>query len=316
MFALVASLPAVFNIMALLLLVVYIYAIVGMVMFANVKLTGEIDEFENFHNFYHSVVLLIRLATKAGWNKVLQSLLIQPPDCDPEYITLSDGTKRKSQYGECGVPWMAIPYMVSYIFVVNLLLMNLYIGVILENYTQAHQREEVGVADEDYDMFYRKWAIYDPTATEFIPYEYLSDFIDDLEPPLRIPKPNTVTMSSLNLQILEGDRDPVRYVPFELVLDEGGGYSLRQGNKTWLQSAPMFLYMYGERFDQGDMKPSGPVRDAGSDKFGEWNATCYEYMAGAKTFRTCVKQWTDPTWNMVIFQQIFVLGTLIFMLTE
>ncbi|KAK7471361.1 hypothetical protein BaRGS_00035999 [Batillaria attramentaria] len=104
-------------------------------------------------------------------------------------------------------------------------------------------------------------------------------------------------------------QDPVRYVPFELVLDEGGGYSLRQGNKTWLQSAPMFLYMYGERFDQGDMKPSGPVRDAGSDKFGEWNATCYEYMAGAKTFRTCVKQWTDPTWNMVIFQQQFISGS-------
>ncbi|KAK7500405.1 hypothetical protein BaRGS_00008312, partial [Batillaria attramentaria] len=201
MFALVASLPAVFNIMALLLLVVYIYAIVGMVMFANVKLTGEIDEFENFHNFYHSVVLLIRLATKAGWNKVLQSLLIQPPDCDPEYITLSDGTKRKSQYGDCGVPWMAIPYMVSYIFV-------------------AHQREEVGVADEDYDMFYRKWAIYDPTATEFIPYEYLSDFIDDLEPPLRIPKPNTVTMSSLNLQILEGDRVHCMDVLMALVYQE------------------------------------------------------------------------------------------------
>ena len=47
---------------------------------------------------------------------------------------------------------------------------------------------------------------FDPEATEFILFSQLSDFIASLEPPLRIPKPNTIAIVSLNLPISSGDK--------------------------------------------------------------------------------------------------------------
>ncbi len=33
-----------------------------------------------------------------------------------------------------------------------------YIAIILENFNQAHQEEEIGIVEEDLEMFYTKWA--------------------------------------------------------------------------------------------------------------------------------------------------------------
>ena len=71
---------------------------------------------------------------------------------------------------------------------------------------QAHQQEEVGITEDDFDMFYVVWERYDPHATQFIKYDQLSDFVADLEDPLKIEKPNEITLVSFNLPIMEGDK--------------------------------------------------------------------------------------------------------------
>ena len=55
-------------------------------------------------------------------------------------------------------------------------------------------------------MYYEKWQHVDPKGTQFIRFDQLSDFVDDLEPPLRIPKPNQLILASLDLPICENDR--------------------------------------------------------------------------------------------------------------
>ena len=72
--------------------------------------------------------------------------------------------------------------------------------------SQAHQQEEVGITEDDFDMFYVVWERYDPHATQFIKYDQLSDFVADLEAPLKIEKPNEITLVSFNLPIMEGDK--------------------------------------------------------------------------------------------------------------
>lgn len=54
-------------------------------------------------------------------------------------------------------------------------------------------------------MYYEKWQRFDPLGTQFIHYNQLSDFVDDLEPPLRIPKPNRLLLVGMNLPICEND---------------------------------------------------------------------------------------------------------------
>ncbi|KAL8611742.1 hypothetical protein ACOMHN_065367 [Nucella lapillus] len=206
LFALIISLPAIFNIGALLFLVMYIYSIIGMSSFGDIKLNGAIDDLTNFQTFGNSFLLLIRLATSAGWNDILDGLLIESPNCNGSYRTLPDGNVEESSFGDCGIPWLAIPFMVSYITVVFLIVINMYIAVILENFNQAHQQEEVGITEDDFDMFYVVWERYDPHATQFIKYDQLSDFVADLEDPLKVEKPNEITLVSFNLPIMEGDK--------------------------------------------------------------------------------------------------------------
>ena len=93
-----------------------------------------------------------RLMTGAGWNDILNPLLIQPPDCDITYKNLP--------YGNCGNPTLATLYLVSFIVLSSMIVINMYIAVLLENFNQAHREEELGLGEEDLERFYAKWSRY------------------------------------------------------------------------------------------------------------------------------------------------------------
>ena len=64
LFALIVSLPALFNIGALLALITFIYAIIGMTIFGHVKHQGAVDDLVNFETFGRSMQLLFRFGRK------------------------------------------------------------------------------------------------------------------------------------------------------------------------------------------------------------------------------------------------------------
>ena len=189
LFALVISLPALFNIGALLFLVMFIYAIIGMSSFGYVKKTGALNDVVNFETFGNSMLLLFRLSTSAGWNDVLEPLLIQPPDCDENHLG--------QPYGNCGIPWLAILYFITFILSTFLIIINMYIAIILENLSQAHQQGR--------SRNHGRWLgnvlrcignVIDPDASQYILHSQLSDFVDGLEQPLRIPHPEQICVHS------------------------------------------------------------------------------------------------------------------------
>ncbi|XP_050539645.1 sodium channel protein 60E-like isoform X2 [Daktulosphaira vitifoliae] len=198
LFALIVSLPALFNIGALLGLITFIYAIIGMSVFGHVKKQKAINDMVNFETFGRSMQLLFRLMTSAGWNDVLESLMVQPPDCELETPGLPNGN--------CGHPILAITYFTSFIIISYMIVINMYIAIILENFNQAHQEEEIGIVEDDLEMFYIRWSKFDPHATQFIAFNQISDFIASLDPPLGIPKPNIVALVSFNLPIARGNK--------------------------------------------------------------------------------------------------------------
>ncbi|EFX89321.1 putative voltage-gated sodium channel protein, partial [Daphnia pulex] len=198
LFALIVSLPALFNIGALLALITFIYAIIGMALFGHVVHSGALNEMVNFETFGRSMLLLFRLMTGAGWNDILNPLLIQPPYCDITYHNLP--------YGNCGSPILATLYLVSFIVLSSMIVINMYIAVLLENFNQAHHEEELGLGEEDLERFYAKWSRFDPYATQFIAFGELSDFVASLDPPLGISRPNMAALVNLDILIASGDR--------------------------------------------------------------------------------------------------------------
>uniref|UniRef100_A0A8C3TPJ8 Sodium channel protein n=1 Tax=Catharus ustulatus TaxID=91951 RepID=A0A8C3TPJ8_CATUS len=198
LFALMMSLPALFNIGLLLFLVMFIYAIFGMANFAYVKMEGGIDDMFNFQTFANSMLCLFQITTSAGWDGLLSPILnTGPPFCDPNI----NGT-----VGECGKPAIGIIYFVSYIIISFLIVVNMYIAVILENFNAATEESAEPLGEDDFDIFYEIWEKFDPEATQFITVSALSDFADALPKPLCVPKPNKVELKAMDLPVVSGDK--------------------------------------------------------------------------------------------------------------
>ncbi|XP_031970525.1 sodium channel protein type 2 subunit alpha-like isoform X3 [Corvus moneduloides] len=202
LFALMMSLPALFNIGLLLFLVMFIYAIFGMSNFAYVKKEGGIDDMFNFETFGNSMICLFQITTSAGWDGLLAPILNSGvPDCDPHKDHPGSSVK-----GDCGNPSVGIFFFVSYIIISFLVVVNMYIAVILENFSVATEESAEPLGEDDFEMFYEVWEKYDPDATQFIEYSKLSDFAASLDPPLNIPKPNTIHLIAMDLPVVSGDR--------------------------------------------------------------------------------------------------------------
>ncbi|NWI53914.1 SCN2A protein, partial [Calyptomena viridis] len=202
LFALMMSLPALFNIGLLLFLVMFIYAIFGMSNFAYVKKESGIDDMFNFETFGNSMICLFQITTSAGWDGLLAPILNSgEPDCDPHKDHPGSSVK-----GDCGNPSVGIFFFVSYIIISFLVVVNMYIAVILENFSVATEESAEPLGEDDFEMFYEVWEKYDPNATQFIEYSKLSDFAASLDPPLNIPKPNTIQLIAMDLPMVSGDR--------------------------------------------------------------------------------------------------------------
>lgn len=189
LFSLAVSLPALFNIGLLLVLVMFIYAIMGMNFFMHAPQVAGLDDAFNFDTFLRSFILLFQMCTSAGWSDVMNGLIA---DCE--------------ESGPCAKYTMATIYLASYLIISYLVVVNMYIAVILENFSQATEDVQQGLTPDDFDMYYEKWEKYDPKATKYIPLDQLSDFVDFLDEPLRLPKPNHFLLVKMEIPICEGDK--------------------------------------------------------------------------------------------------------------
>uniref|UniRef100_A0A8C8A740 Sodium channel protein n=1 Tax=Oryzias sinensis TaxID=183150 RepID=A0A8C8A740_9TELE len=228
LFALMMSLPALFNIGLLLFLVMFIYAIFGMSNFAYVKKESGIDDMFNFETFGNSMICLFQITTSAGWDGLLAPILNKrEPDCDSQLEHPGNNYK-----GNCGNPSVGIFFFVSYIIICFLIVVNMYIAVILENFSVATEESAEPLSEDDFEMFYEVWERFDPDATQFVEYCKLSDFADALDPPLRIPKPNMIQLVSMDLPMVSGERIHCLDILFAFtkrVLGEGGEMDVLRG---------------------------------------------------------------------------------------
>ncbi|TSK14520.1 Sodium channel protein type 4 subunit alpha A [Bagarius yarrelli] len=202
LFALMMSLPALFNIGLLLFLIMFIFSIFGMSNFAYVKKGAGVDDIFNFETFGNSILCLFEITTSAGWDGLLLPMLNSgPPDCDPDIE--NPGTEVR---GNCGNPGMGIMFFCSYIIMSFLVVVNMYIAIILENFNVAQEESGDLLCEDDFEMFNETWERFDTEGTQFIDYNRVFDFVDALQEPLRVHKPNRITLINMDLPVVIGDK--------------------------------------------------------------------------------------------------------------
>ncbi|XP_074168980.1 sodium channel protein type 11 subunit alpha [Rhinolophus sinicus] len=132
-----------------------------------------------------------------GWNLF---------DCVIVVLSIVRQEQRHAYTENRHLPTIAIAYFVSYIIISFLIVVNMYIAVILENFNTATEESEDPLGEDDFEIFYEVWEKFDPEATQFIKYSSLSDFADALPEPLRVAKPNKFQFLVMDLPMVTGDR--------------------------------------------------------------------------------------------------------------
>ncbi|KAM7542432.1 hypothetical protein Aperf_G00000004812 [Anoplocephala perfoliata] len=194
LFALIVSLPALFNVALLLFLTAFVYSIVGMSFFGKVAYYAGIDSEFNFETFPQAFIILLQISTSAGWSTVFEGL----SNTDPAYCSMEEGT--------CGNFLWATLFLVSYLIISFMVIINMYIAVILENFSQATEDVQQGLTQDEFDAFYEIWELYDTHALGFIELKCLEEFVERIGPPLGIPRPNRIRLACLSIQICSHDR--------------------------------------------------------------------------------------------------------------
>lgn len=89
--------------------------------------------------------------------------------------------------------------LLSYPAINFLIVINMYIAVILKDYSQTTEDVQESLTNDD--MYSEVWQYFDPDGSRYIPYEYLSDFLDVLEASLKVHKPNKFKIVSIDIPI-------------------------------------------------------------------------------------------------------------------
>ncbi|XP_053247294.1 voltage-dependent R-type calcium channel subunit alpha-1E isoform X5 [Podarcis raffonei] len=167
----------------LIAMLFFIYAIIGMQVFGNIKLDEEshINRHNNFRSFLGSLMLLFRSATGEAWQEIMLSCL-EGKGCESD----TTATSGQNENERCGTN-LAYVYFVSFIFFCSFLMLNLFVAVIMDNFEYLTRDSSI-LGPHHLDEFVRIWAEYDRAACGRIHYTEMYEMLTLMSPPLGLGK--------------------------------------------------------------------------------------------------------------------------------
>ncbi|XP_042859873.1 muscle calcium channel subunit alpha-1-like isoform X9 [Penaeus japonicus] len=165
----------------LILLLFFIYGVVGMQVFGKIALDWgtQIHRHNNFQSFFQAVMVLFRSATGEAWQDIMLSCL--PPDarCDMQSDDYSDDIS-------CGSN-VAYPYFISFYTLCSFLIINLFVAVIMDNFDYLTRDWSI-LGPHHLDEFITLWSEYDPDAKGRIKHLDVVTLLRKISPPLGFGK--------------------------------------------------------------------------------------------------------------------------------
>ncbi|XP_041133885.1 voltage-dependent R-type calcium channel subunit alpha-1E isoform X1 [Polyodon spathula] len=168
----------------LIAMLFFIYAIIGMQVFGNIKVRNDsqINHHNNFRTFFSALMLLFRSATGESWQEIMLSCTAGKP-CE----THNGNSSSSSATNEtCGTDF-AYFYFVSFIFFSSFLMLNLFVAVIMDNFEYLTRDSSI-LGPHHLDEFVRIWAEYDRAACGRIHYTDMYEMLMHMSPPLGLGK--------------------------------------------------------------------------------------------------------------------------------
>lgn len=140
------SIPSLGNVFILLLIVFFMFSVLGNSFFSQVKRGEVIDEWKNFGNFGHAFLLLFAISTGEDWNKIMF-------DCSrtPEEGCIVGET--------CGSSPISYWYFYIMVLFCSHVMLNLFILVIIQQFEKYYLPKEnmIYLFKTDQSSFMKVW---------------------------------------------------------------------------------------------------------------------------------------------------------------
>ncbi|XP_069345484.1 voltage-dependent L-type calcium channel subunit alpha-1C isoform X7 [Eulemur rufifrons] len=167
----------------LIVMLFFIYAVIGMQVFGKIALndTTEINRNNNFQTFPQAVLLLFRCATGEAWQDIMLACM-PGKKCAPE----SESSNSTEGEAPCGSSF-AVFYFISFYMLCAFLIINLFVAVIMDNFDYLTRDWSI-LGPHHLDEFKRIWAEYDPEAKGRIKHLDVVTLLRRIQPPLGFGK--------------------------------------------------------------------------------------------------------------------------------
>lgn len=144
-----------FYTISVLFVIMWCYALIGVIMFGSTRFGIALNRHANFRSSLQAMMLLFRLTTGEDWNRVMHDCQVSPPRCtlDPD-----------DNYWDtdCGHELAAPIFFFSYYVIVTYIFLNLFIAVVIENFSLfSSTDEDMLMSDSDIKVFQEVWNIID-----------------------------------------------------------------------------------------------------------------------------------------------------------
>ncbi|XP_055690016.1 muscle calcium channel subunit alpha-1 isoform X4 [Lutzomyia longipalpis] len=167
----------------LIVMLFFIYAVIGMQVFGKIALDSEtsIHRNNNFQTFPQAVLVLFRSATGEAWQDIMMDCSSRPGE-----VNCDDRSDDRGSKEGCGSS-IAFPYFISFYVLCSFLIINLFVAVIMDNFDYLTRDWSI-LGPHHLDEFIRLWSEYDPDAKGRIKHLDVVTLLRKISPPLGFGK--------------------------------------------------------------------------------------------------------------------------------
>jgi hypothetical protein len=221
------SLPAIFNLASLLVIVFYVYAVMGVQLFCGAPFQEFLTEDANFENFSSAMFLLLRVTTGENWNGIMHDIEVSGA-CDT------------GQEPPCPQKWAARSYFISFYIIAAFVFMKLFIAVILDNFASSFNQEASAVDPAHLQEYRKRWYVHDREGTGIIRATKLRDFVRSLPKPLGQTHWTRRALEEVCMEVIEQSNAGIDAVDGKLHTREEFIAKYRDGGEAeWGRAKPL-----------------------------------------------------------------------------
>ncbi|XP_064631937.1 muscle calcium channel subunit alpha-1-like isoform X8 [Lineus longissimus] len=184
----------------LIVMLFFIYAVIGMQVFGKIALDDDtaIHRNNNFQTFPQAVLVLFRSATGEAWQDIMLGCAAREDSAKCDIKSDAFYTQMHLERGnetlpediendtQCGNNF-AYPYFISFYILCSFLIINLFVAVIMDNFDYLTRDWSI-LGPHHLDEFVRLWSEYDPDAKGRIKHLDVVTLLRKISPPLGFGK--------------------------------------------------------------------------------------------------------------------------------